>query len=109
MLLIRMQKSWASVGLSVAIAASACGNKSTGTAANPEVPVTATGTVAGSGSTTTAANAGSAIAVPAPKAPAFDNRTARDGSLVAVDGATVQLASVWSKKPTVVVFYRGFF
>ena len=104
MVLVRMHKSWATVVLLVAIAASACGNKSASTVAtNP------TGTVAGLGSMTTAANADSAIAVPAPKAPAFDNRTARDGALVAVDGATVQLASVWSKKPTVVVFYRGFF
>ena len=107
MLLIRMHKSLASVVLSVAIAVSGCGNKSAGTVAtNPEKPVPATGSVAGSDSMPTA---GSAVAAPAPKAPGFDNRTARDGTLVAVDGATVQLASVWSKKPTVVVFYRGFF
>ena len=83
MLLIHMRKSWATLVLLVAIAANACGNKSASTVAtNP---------------------------IGTPIAPAFNNRTARDGSLVAVDGLPVQLASVWSKKPTVVVFYRGFF
>lgn len=106
MLLIRMHKSWAIAVLFVAIAASACGNKSASKAVTtPEVPTLATG----SGSSATDSAEGSAVAVPAVGKPAFDNRTARDGSLVAVGGGTVQLASVWSQKPTVVVFYRGFF
>jgi hypothetical protein len=32
-----------------------------------------------------------------------------DGKLVGVGGAPVQLASTWVAKPTIVVFYRGFF
>ena len=35
--------------------------------------------------------------------------SAVDGKLVGVGGAPVQLASTWSAKPTIVVFYRGFF
>jgi hypothetical protein len=33
----------------------------------------------------------------------------RDGTLVAVNGAKTRLSSLWTKKPTIVVFYRGFF
>jgi hypothetical protein len=32
-----------------------------------------------------------------------------DGKLIGVGGAPVQLASTWAAKPTIVVFYRGFF
>jgi hypothetical protein len=75
--------------LALAIMASACGGK-----AAPKSDPTPTGTVE---------------KVPAPVAATAAGNKAVDGQLIGIDGAPVQLASVWSKKPTIVVFYRGFF